>query len=399
MAMRHGLWALLLVLFAAAQAVAQEDDEEQKPKQKQKQKPKGDDEGEEKEGEQKEGGAGMMDEGEDPAEKEGAEKGPYSPTGETGDVKEVKEVKRAEKKAEARREARKKLQIFGEAVIGWGGAPVPGPGHDDTTEDAFGVSFLVGGSYDFSPKVSVGLRVPWSTASFDVTPNTTESSQALGLPELFLEYRLSLGANSDLPIGLGVGVPIAQGNQDFTSSDNPGKRQYAVNLFADATRGWRDGELFLADRITVTPQVGLRHYAGPLEIGAFTKLVIAPNIGDELTNPDFYNDPAGSVVVGTVALNSVALRSVTGAGVSYEFLQSPRLFAGLDVWAVVYAIEPVEFEPAGGSGPNRFQFVGEPRLGAVFGPLKPSIGYIKPLGGRLGDADAQGIRIRAEVGF
>jgi hypothetical protein len=393
MAMRHGLWALLLVLFASAQAVAQEDDDEKKPKQKQKQE--GNDEGEEKEGEER--GAGMMDEGEDPAEKEGVEKGPYSPTGETGDVKEVKEEKRAEKKAEARREARKKIQIFGEAVIGWGSAPIPAPGHAETTQDAFGVSFLVGGSYDFSPKVSVGLRVPWSTASFDITPNTTESSQALGLPELFFEYRLSLGANTDLPIGFGVGVPVGQGNQDFTSSDRPGQRQYAVNLFADATRGWRDGELFLADRITVTPQVGLRHYAGPLEIGAFTKLVIAPNIGDELLDPAIFN--TGLVPVGTMTLNSVALRSVTGAGMSYEFLQSPRLFAGLDVWAVVYAIEPVEFEPAGGSGPNRFQFVGEPRVGAVFGPLKASIGYIKPLGGRLGDADAQGIRIRAEVGF
>ena len=87
-------------------------------------------------------------------------------------------------------------------------APIAGPGNDDTTGDATGFVLMAGGSYDFSPKFTLGLRVPWTTASFDERvgePGTSGlGANAFGSPELMAEYRVALGKRTDLPIGLGV---------------------------------------------------------------------------------------------------------------------------------------------------------------------------------------------------
>jgi hypothetical protein len=312
-------------------------------------------------------------------------------------VKAARDDEADEEKAEVRRAARKKLQLFGEAVIGWGAAPVQGAGNDETTGDASGFVLMVGGSYDLSPKLTLGLRVPWTTADFDnrfFQANTPGlSAQALGSPELMVEYRVSLGPRTDLPVGLGVGIPVAQGDPDIGSLDTAGHQQLAVNLFADAVTGWRDGELFMPKRLPIVPFVGITYEGERLDLRAYTKLVLGVNLGQEITTqkPDWR---------GTYEISGMALRSVTGGGAAYWFLEKPRLSAGLDAWAVINAIEPLEFTSSeGAAGPSAFQFVVEPRLAAMFGPVRPSVGYVLPLGGRLSDSGAQGIRLRVDIGF
>jgi hypothetical protein len=386
--MRHGLrilpkLALLLTLWGA-NAVAQDEEEAGDPKKKE----------DAKEGEGEKKGAGLMEEGGDPADREKSDRGPYTPSGKTGELAEEAEAKgEAGKKGEKKfiPPPRKPIQVFGEFLIGFGGVPVPGP--QDTTPEATLLTITLGGSYDFSKKFSLGLRVPWTTGSFDDDRGQSVSSQALGAPELFMEYRAPLSPRTDLPFRLGIGVPVAQGNPDFTNTpDQAGIKQAFVNHWADAVSGWRDGELFGPKRLPVTPQFGIRHQRSRLKAEAWTKLVFGFLIGDDLSQPEQTD--------GTLTQNSVAIRSVTGAGVRYTYLESPSLFAGLDSWFVYKLVEEIEFQSRGqGDEPSTFQLVFEPKLGATFGAVTASVGYVLPIGGQLGDANSQGVRLGIAAEF
>src|SRR5215208_1603058 len=112
--MRQGLLVFAALLLAAS-AAAQQDEEHGDAKKKGADAPQG-----------------SLDSGEDPVESERVERGPFSPTGGTGKVKAGKEDAADEKKADKRRAARKKLQVFGEVIIGWGAAPIAGLGNNQT---------------------------------------------------------------------------------------------------------------------------------------------------------------------------------------------------------------------------------------------------------------------------
>ena len=102
----------------------------------------------------------------------------------------------------------------------------------------------------------------------------------------------------------------------------------------------------------------------------------------------------------TYELKTLSLRSVTSGGISYEFLPRPRVFGALDGWLAYNAINAVEFtSKMGATPPTRFQFVLEPRVGAHFGKVSPSVGYIFPIGGRLADAGTSGLELRCDFAF
>ena len=123
------------------------------------------------------------------------------------------------------------------------------------------------------------------------------------------------------------------------------------------------------------------------------KFVFLPALKTTVTNA---NSPDPNP--GTYKVPSMALREVTTLGGSYDFLSSPLIYAGLDLAFVWTPIAPFEFD--GASKPTTIQAVLEPRVGARFGAVSPSIGYIvAPLGGRLGDAGDGGIRLRVDAFF
>ena len=65
-------------------------------------------------------------------------------------------------------------------------------------------TFLVGGRYDVSPAFSLGLRVPWTTATVRQGDGSSVASQALGAPELMGEYRVTLSPRTTLPLDFGL---------------------------------------------------------------------------------------------------------------------------------------------------------------------------------------------------
>src|SRR5262249_51101496 len=103
---------------------------------------------------------------------------------------------------------------------------------------------------------------------------------------------------------------------------------------------------------------------------------------------------------GNYKLNGFALREVTTIGGTYNFLDVPLFYAGLDLAVVYTPIPTFAFDSTiGGAKPSSVQAVLEPRLGGRFGKVSPSIGYIAPLGGRLSGANDGGVRLRVDAFF
>ena len=161
----------------------------------------------------------------DPVENEKSDKGPFAPKTEAeegGDEAPKPEPKN--KNAPDKGRTRDKIQLFGQILIGFGKAPRNKPTYDsgcpfsDSTSCGKGtaIGFQLGGRYDITPAFSGGLRVPVTTATVRQENGKNLSTTAFGSPELFGEYRLSMGKLTSIPIGFGVGIPVAQGNPDVT---------------------------------------------------------------------------------------------------------------------------------------------------------------------------------------
>jgi hypothetical protein len=419
--MRHGLFAVAVLLLATAAAAApkkDKDDEETSEKEEKgekkadKKKGKKDAKGEKGEkgedGDEEEGGgAGMMDQtAPDPAQTEKADKPEKAKAKRKVVVKGTKEVKAdsADAAGDEFVPPRKPLRVFGEVLIGFGGTPLPGP-----DEDIQGTLFTirVGGAYDFSKKFTLGLMIPWTTGTVETpaeagagSDTKKRNTQALGAPMITAEIRSSLGTHTTLPWGLALGIPVAQGNPDFAGSDTAGITQFLLNAMADANSGWRDGELFAPKRFPVVPFIGIVHEKGRIEGHGFLKFAFLFNTGGEITQAAL---PTGG---GELAMNGTALRTVIGVGGKFWFLKSPKLFGGLELWTAHNTISPVEFtsdspdpSESGGGDPNPLQWVIEPRVGARFGAVTPTAGFVLPLGGLLSDADAKGLRLGVEANF
>lgn len=320
----------------------------------------------------------------DPADKELSEKKLAAPPETPEQQHEREELADA---AEVERlRARSQVGAFGNVLIGFGKAPEAGTGTTGATGRTTSVTLIAGGRYDVSPELTFAARVPWTVGSARQPDGRNSSVQALGAPELLGEYRVTLSPFTRLPILFGLGLPIAQGNYDSGGA----RRQTQLNEVADAVSGYRDPELFGPKRLPLILGVGVDYQRRELNLHAATKLVAGVKLGGTLQTT---SDAAGSY-----ELAPVTVRSVTSAGVSYQLHARPNWFAALDSWLVYNAVNAVEFTPnAGASSPTRLQVVFEPRVGAHFGKISPSVGYIFPIGGRLADNSASGLELHCDV--
>ncbi|MFZ5890964.1 MAG: hypothetical protein ACOY0T_07930 [Myxococcota bacterium] len=335
-------------------------------------------------------GASMETTGADPAKTEKSDSGPYAPKGATGSLAEKeKETEEVEQAVKAR--PRDKKLLFADIVVGFGNSPKPGPnratsdgGKDNQLRDSISGSLILGGNFDLSRTFTLGFRLPVGTSAID-TPSGKKTHFALGAIEVLGEYRHYLSPLTSLPVLFGVGIPTAGGDPDVSTGDNENR----TNMIIDSSRGWRDGELFWPKRVPVILGVGIRHEGRSLELHAATKFVAGVRIAGDVLNANYYGSPNSGLVN-----NGVAMRSVTDVGLSYSF--SEKFWAGADVWMVANIIEPQEFE-SDATPPSPFQFVGEPRVGMRFGKIRPSLGFLVPLGGRLAEAGMYGAHLRVDV--
>ena len=325
----------------------------------------------------------------DPAEKELSEKKVDEQKSDEAVVQE-KEQTRAEAAQAAEARARDKTSAFGNVLVGFGEAPEPGPGAGQTSRKITSVTLMVGGRYDLSPELSVGVRIPWTIGSARQQDGLHKTDAALGAPELTGEYRVGLSPFTRLPIFAGLGIPIAQGNYDTDLAF----RQTRLNEMADAASGYRDGELFGVKRLPIVLGVGIEYERKALSLHAANKFVFGVKVGGNIPLPA---DPSGA---GSYELKSVSFRDVLSAGIAYRFLERPNLFGALDTWTAYNGINAFDFvSNSGASGPTRFQVVFEPRVGARFGKISPSAGFIFPIGGRLADTSARGFELHCDVAF
>ena len=184
----------------------------------------------------------------------------------------------------------------------------------------------------------------------------------------------------------GLGIPTASGDPDISTGENKNR----TNMIVDGARGWRDGELFWPKRIPVILGIGIRNEGRNLELHAATKVVAGIKIAGDVLVPKYYSP------IGELEVNPVNIRNVTDVGLTYSF--SPAFWAGADVWMVWEPLQAMKFvseaEP-----PFPLQFVAEPKLGLNLGKVRPSAGFIVPLGGQLADPSIYAAHLRVDVAF
>jgi hypothetical protein len=337
-----------------------------------------------------------MDSGLDPALKEQSEPGPFAPKGKTGELAE-NEKNEEEKKEVVKARPRDKRIVFGDFLLGFGRAPSPGPASQnlDRTPKATLFGVVAGAAFDLSKTFTLGVRVPWSTASLQRAAGT-QSSMAFGSPEIVGEVRKPLSELTTLPIFFGVGAPLAQGEPDPSQTDLNAGIKADVNRLADADSGWREGELYAPKRLPLVLGVGIQYARRALEFHAYTKLAAGINVGKgTIRDPQTFG--AGPQF-GRLVVHALSLRNVTLAGITYDLVSKPVIWVGLDAWLVYNPIEPIQFK-SGATPPTKLQLVAEPRLGARFGKLRPSFGFLLPIGGRLADTASTGLSLRVDYAF
>ena len=329
----------------------------------------------------------------DPTVDEKSDKGPYTPHKEEGDEPPPDETKASKKQDPGRK--RDKIAAFGQLIIGFGKLPSENPSYDDAPSgSATALGVQLGGRYDVTKEFTGGLRLAITTASVKQTNGKSQSSSAFAAPELFGEYRLSLNRLTTIPIGFGVGIPVAQGEPDQTSLDRAGIAKDEVQRFADATSGWRDSELFQPKRLPIVVSGGIRHERKDWELHGELKFVVSPALSTKV------NRPADPSMTGTYKVNGFALREITTLGGSYNFLDSPLLYGGLDFSLVWTPLQTFEFNSTQNvTEPSSVQAILEPKVGARFGLVSPNVSYIAPLGGRLGTTGIGGLRLNVNAYF
>ncbi|MEZ4233528.1 MAG: hypothetical protein R3B89_30400 [Polyangiaceae bacterium] len=334
-------------------------------------------------------GPSMESEGSDPVDSEVAdEDAPFVPRGNDSKEKDASEDDTAARLAKRQE---KPLGVHGDVLFGFGKTPLPGP-VDRRSTDATVISLVVGASYLVMPELSLGLDLPWTTASYESSADQgqiDESANALGNPMLRLEYRL-VKPSFDIPLRFGVGIPVGQGEPDPTSADRAKLAQTQAQLSADAARGWREGEYYAVGRMPVTLGGGIE-IPGDFEFSAAETLLLAPKIRGDVSTPERLPD-------GQTELNSLAMRSVTDVEGAYWFIE--QLGAGLRGSLVYNIIDPVDYTPdAEVTQPSPLQLSLEPQVRGNYKGVVAFIGYLIPLGGQLGDAKMSGLRLGARTNF
>ena len=247
---------------------------------------------------------------------------------------------------------------------------------DSTRISAY--SLLLGVERHFGDKLTLGVRVPFLTASLQSRTGLAESrsASAAGNVELEAAYVLLSGKSWNLVATLEVALPTAGGKEAPTQkeiSDDPTKRfdyprydTFAAVHAAAATRGAYESALFEPGNLGLVPKLAANFRVGKLTLSPMVKL---ENLID---------------VTGTaeeVYINEL----VVGLRASYRV--APAVEPGVNVWLREL------HEHTHSDDTFSTVAVAEPFVRFHFGAVKPSVSVILPFAGDLADAKTFGVRV------
>jgi hypothetical protein len=328
--------------------------------------------------------------------------GPFAPKGKTGKLKEA--TPSADAKGDEATAAPPPAEKPGMAgvdlVYGFGSAGTSSEGMDLAV-----ASFIIGGAYQVTPAIGLRLRFPLATGKITETSsgiNTTYggpsggyNAAAFGNLEVAGNYTVDMGPRTKLPIELAFTPPTSNGDYFRPSDDKVRGGRYRVNTAAQVSRGMEEDALFASHRFGIIPGARLRFRGTAIETGAFLKVPILIRAGGE----DPRNTPSTDPNAPVYTLNSTVIEVVAGGSFYYGIVAN-KIDLGLRAWVAAMSAEFIDSKLPGATGPDKIQFVLEPQVRGSFGPVRPALGFIWPIGGRLGgDPAVKGLRIDLGVVF
>jgi hypothetical protein len=338
-----------------------------------------------------------------PTTPEKEEDGPFAPQGNAGKLREEgksdDEGKPEKPVAPPPPVPEKRGSAGADIVFGFGKTgTTTGP---DAVEMSV-VSFLLGGSYQVTPDIGVRLRIPFATGKITHVGNEPSgfeqlgegyNSTAFGNIELAGNYTLHLAPTTKLPLELALAVPTASGDRFPPPEDQARGRHYRINAAAQAGRGFEEDALFAPHRFGIVPKGSIVHRSGAIDTGAFVKVPILIKAGG--------GDPPTRIGQAGFALNSTVIEAVIGADFHYGFVDN-KIDVGARAWTTILSNDFYDILYPGGTvtPPSKVQFVFEPQVRVHVASVQATIGFIWPLGGRLGgDQQVNGIRFMAAYVF
>jgi hypothetical protein len=334
------------------------------------------------------------------------EEGPFAPKGRTGKLKEEMAPEGEEQKPEKEKAppppAPERPGAAGADIV-FGFGKTGGTTGPDAVELSV-VSFILGAKYNFTPEVGARLRVPFATGKITHVGNEASTFERLGEGynaaafgniELAGNYTLSLSPSAKLPLELAFAVPTAGGDRFPPSDDNARGRHYRINAAAAASRGLEEDALFAPHRLGIIPKASIRYTSGSIDTDGFVKVPILIKTGGENVPPP----PTGNTA--SFALNPTVIMGVIGGGFHYGFVDN-KIDVGSRAWFSFVSNDYYDIIYTGGTvtQPSKFQFVLEPQVRAHVGAIQAVLGFIWPLGGKLGgDQQVNGVRLSGTFVF
>jgi hypothetical protein len=280
------------------------------------------------------------------------------------------------------------VALGADLVLGWGhvpfavenppaeGAAAPTYTRQDDVHSSV-QSLILGASMEIVEHLGVGVRVPFTFASFFPDGSPGRGAQSFGNVELEGEYGRELRPGLKLYAALGVALPTAAGteipegqtNASAVLVDAPSYDRFSLSRAAASARGYEDNALFEPHRLGIVPKVGAVYRLKGLSIEPYVKVE--------------------NLVAATSQAEGYVGELVAALRVGYEIRN--HFEVALKGW--------VNVGFAGSSDDKTVAAALEPELVLRFGPLRPYAGAIVPIAGPPLDNAFVGVRLGVGASF
>ena len=279
-----------------------------------------------------------------------------------------------------------RFELAVDAVLGWGKVPfavqnLPGTGlqpltysrADQTPTDV--QSFLLAGSAEVAEHLEVGLRLPFTFATFSPEGSAARSATSLGNLELEGAYT---GRALNLVAALGVALPTSAGDeipeglalQPVSPNTAGSYDRWSLSRAAAFARGYEDNALFEPHRLGLVPKVALVYQFRGLTIEPYVK--VENLVGTStLLDASYVGEVVGALRVGYWVHRHVELAMRGWFNVGFAGTADDKVTAA--------ALEP--------------------QIVTRFGPVRPYVGVIVPIAGPPSDNGFVGVRLGLSASF